>query len=450
MIGRYFYGLIAVAILVMSVSVTAFAQVGELRGHVVMQQADGQKVPLADAQIDVFRTDMKAKYNTKTNKKGEFIFAGLPFVGTYTIAASHPTAAPNFLPGIKAGRDQDYEITVTPGDGKRLTIEEIEKAGGTTPAASSSGGSAAPAKESAADKAKREELAKKNAEIEAGNKKITESNEVIARTFKGGNEALSAAGTLSKDKKSDEAVQKYTEAITQYDQGLAADPEQPAILTNKAVALKGRGVEKFNAAVRATNLDDAAKNAALQAAKDDFKAAAEASTKAVNMIKAMPVPTEAQEVSRYNANKYAAMLTQAESMRLYVSKGDPTQAEAGLAAYKDYLAVEMDPAKKAKAQLDMAQMLLDSGAADKALAEFKAILATQPDSPDANLGAGLALYASGEKEKFQEAANYLQHFVDVAPDTNPMKADAKAILAELKNTEKVTPEKIKPAPRKRP
>src|SRR5205085_1254229 len=298
MIGRYFYGLIAVAILVMSVSVTAFAQVGELRGHVVMQQADGQKVPLADAQIDVFRTDMKAKYNTKTNKKGEFIFAGLPFVGTYTIAASHPTAAPNFLPGIKAGRDQDYEITVTPGDGKRLTIEEIEKAGAAVPAASSSGGSAAPAKESAADKAKREELAKKNAEIEAGNKKITESNEVIARTFKGGNEALSAAGTLSKDKKSDEAVQKYTEAITQYDQGLAADPEQPAILTNKAVALKGRGVEKLNAAVRATSLDDAAKNAALQAAKDDFKAAAEASTKAVNMIKAMPVPTEAQEVSR--------------------------------------------------------------------------------------------------------------------------------------------------------
>src|SRR5205085_8847807 len=215
MIGRYFYGLIAVAILVMSVSVTAFAQVGELRGHVVMQQADGQKVPLADAQIDVFRTDMKAKYNTKTNKKGEFIFAGLPFVGTYIIAASHPTAAPNFLPGIKAGRDQDYEITVTPGDGKRLTIEEIEKAGAAAPT-SSSGGSAAPAKESAADKAKREELAKKNAEIEAGNKKISEANEVISRTFKAGNEALTAAGTLSRDKKHDEAIQKYTEAITQY------------------------------------------------------------------------------------------------------------------------------------------------------------------------------------------------------------------------------------------
>jgi len=450
MIGKYFYGLIAVAILVMSVSVTAFAQVGELRGHVVMQQADGQKVPLADAQIDVFRTDMKAKYNTKTNKKGEFVFAGLPFVGTYTVAASHPTAAPNFLPGVKAGRDVDYEITVTPGDGKKLTIEEIEKAGGTAPANPSAGGSAAPAKESAADKAKREELAKKNAEIEASNKKITEANEIIARSFKAGNEALTAAGLLSKDKKTDEAVQKYTEAVAQYDQGLTADPEQPAILTNKAVALKGRGVEKFNSAIRATNLDDAAKNAALQAAKDDFKAAAEASTKAVNMIKAQPAPADPQEVARYNANKYAAMLTQAESMRLYVSKGDPTQVEAGLAAYKDYLAVEIDPAKKAKAQLDMAQMLLDAGAADKALVEFKNILTTQPDSPEANLGAGLALYASGEKDKFQEAANYLQHFVEVAPDTNAMKDDAKAILAELKNTEKVTPEKIKPASRKRP
>jgi hypothetical protein len=43
----------------------------------------------------------------------------------------------------------------------------------------------------------------------------------------------------------------------------------------------------------------------------------------------------------------------------------------------------------------------------------------------------------------------LQHFVDVAPDTNSYKADAKAILAELKSTEKVVPEKT-PARRRRP
>jgi len=428
---------------------TTFAQVGELRGTVMMQQADGQKVPLADAQIDVFRTDMSAKYNTKTNKKGEFVFAGLPFVGTYTVAASHPTASPNFVPGVKAGREIPVEITVTPGSGKRLTFDEIKTAGGGTanpPAAT--GGSSGGTSESAADKAKREEMMKKNAEIEATNKKITESNEVIARTFKAGNEALQAAGAASKAKQSEDAIQKYTAAVAQYDEGLAADAEQPAILTNKAVALKGRGVERYNVAVKAS--DDAAKTSGLQAAKDDFKGAAEAANKAVTLIKAQTAPTDPNEVARYNANKYAAMLTNAESMRLFVSKADGTQADAGLAAFKDYLAVETDPAKKAKAQLDMAQMLLDAGAADKALAEFKAILATTPDSPEANLGAGLAVYATGDKAKFQEAANFLQRFVEVAPDSNPMKDDAKAILAELKNTENVTPEKTGRPGRRKP
>ena len=261
---------------------------------------------------------------------------------------------------------------------------------------------------------------------------------------------MQAASAASKANNSEEAVARYTAAVAQYDEGLAADPEQPAILTNKAVALKGRGVERFNSTVRSKTLDDAGKTAGLQAAKDDFKAAAETSAKAVTMMKALPAPTEAAELQRYNGNKYAAMLTQAESMRLYVSKADGTQADAGLAAYKDYIAVETDPAKKAKAQLDMAQMLLDAGASDKALAEFKAILAENPNSPEANLGAGLAVYATGDKAKFQEAANFLQKFVEVAPDTNPMKDDAKAILTELKNSENVTPEKTSKPARKKP
>lgn len=448
MIGKYFYGMLAVAVLIASASISASAQVAELRGKVVMEQADGQKVPLGEAQIDVYRTDIKGEYKTKTNKKGEFVFAGLPLVGTYTVLASHPTASPNWADGIRPGREL-VEITVKPGDGKRPTLDEIKGVGGgrANPAPPASGGSSGSG-ESAADKAKREEMIKKNAEIEASNKKITEANEIIARTFKAGNEFLNAASLASKSNATDDAIQKYTSAVAQYDEGLVADPEQPALLTNKAVALKGRGVEKFNSAVRSKSLDDAGRGAALQSAKDDFKASAESSTKAVTFIKAQTAPTDAAEAARYNANKYAAMLTNAEAMRLYVSKADPTQAEAGLAAFKDYLAVETDPAKKARGQLDMAQMLLDAGSADQALTEFKAILTTQPDSPEANLGAGLAVYATGDKTKYQEAANFLQRFVEVAPDSNPMKDDAKAILTELKNTEKVTPEKTKPAPKR--
>lgn len=442
---KHLIGVFAAAILIASAAATSMAQVGELRGHVYMQQANGDKVPLADAAIDVFRTDVSAKYVTKTNKKGEFVFAGLPFIGVYTIAASHPTARPNFVQGFKVGRDIPCEIIVTPGDGKRLTLDEIKTSVPSGPGAAGSSSSS----ESAADRAKREELLKKNAEIEASNRKITEANAIINRTFKAGNEALAAGSAASKASQSELAIQKYTEAITQYDEGLAADPEQPALLTNKAQALKGRGVERYNSAIRSTG-DEAAKNASLESARADFKAAAEASSKAVALIKAQTVPSDQAELARFNANKLAAMVINAETMRLFVSKVDGTQADAGLAAYRDYIAAEPDPARKAKAQLDAAQMLLDAGAPDKALAQFQSILTTQPDSPEANLGAGLALYATQDKAKFQDAANYLQHFVDVAPDTNPLKADAKAILQELKNTEKVVPEKTPPVRRKRP
>ena len=449
MIGKYFFGALAVAVLLVFASISAVAQVGELRGTVMMKQADGQKVPLADAQIDVFRTDIKGEYKTKTNKKGEWVFAGIPFVGTYVVAASHPTASPNFMPGVKAGRGVPVELEVTPGDGKRLTFEEIKNAGGASAApANTGGGSEKPSGgESDSDKAKREEMLKKNREIEESNKKITAANEVIARTFKAGNEALTAASAASKAQNNEQAIQKYTEALTQFDEGLAADAEQPAILTNKAVALKGRGVEKYNSAIRSKTLDDAGKTAALEGAKADFKAAAEASSKAVTLIKAQTVPTDPAELQRFNGNKYAAMLTQAEAMRLFVSKVDATKAAEGVTAFKDYIAIETDPAKKSKAQLDLAEMLLNSGAADKALAEYEAILAATPDNPDANLGAGLSLYAANDKAKFQDAANYLQKFVDKAPDGHPMKDDAKLILQQMKADANVTPEK-KPAPKK--
>ena len=445
MIRRYIFATIAATLVMAFAVITASAQVGELRGHVFMQQADGNKVPLADAQIDVFRTDVKGDYHTKTSKKGEFVFAGLPFVGEYTIVASHPTASPNWLSKFKVGRGVMADIIVTPGDGRRPTIEDLKNAPASSGAAA--GTKSGNSGESAEDRAKREELIRKNKEIEEKNKKITESNEVINRTFKAGNDALTAGSLASKNNNSAEAMQKYTEAVAQYDQGLAADAEQPALLTNKATALKARAIERFNQAIRSKNMDDAAKNAEYETAKNDFRAAAEASSKAVQIIKAVPTPTDPAELDRHNKNKYAAVATNAETMRLLVTKADPTKADDAVAAFRDYIALEPDAAKKAKAQLDVAQTLLDAGAADKALAEFKTILAAQPDNPDANLGAGLALYSTNDQAKFQEAANFIQHFVDVAPDSHQMKEPAKEILANLKNTEKIVPEKT--APRKK-
>lgn len=421
---------IATAVLVLS-AVVAPAQTGQLRGHVLLKQADGTSAKVADVVIDVYRTDMAGAYHTKTDKKGEFIFAGLPYIGKYVIAASLPSAAPGFQPNVKVGREIDFEIVLSPGDGRKLTLDDINKmmkAGGGDAAAPPTGG------ESADDKAKREELLKRNAEIEASNKKAENTNQIVGDAFKAGNAAL--------------AAKNYDEAAKQYDIGLAADPEQAALLTNKSAALKGRGVDKYNAAIQSK--DDAAKASGIEGSKADFKNAAESADKAVELIKKEPAATDPNDQKRHEANKYAALSVRAEAYRLYVTKGDATQADAGIVAFQEYIAVETDPAKKSKAQLDLAQMLLDAGAGDKAYAEYQKILATQPDDPDANLGAGLALFSTGDKAKYQEAANYLQRFVDKAPETHKFKNDAIAILKELKNTENVTPEKTTRPPRKRP
>lgn len=421
MLRRYLLILIA-AIALLSVSaVAALAQTGQMRGHVKLKQADGTVVPAADAIIDVYRTDIAGTFHTKTNKRGEWVFAGLPFVGTYTVAVSMPNARPDFQPGLKAGRDVDYEMVISPGDGRRLTFDEIKGATGKVTEGSSGGGS-----ESAADKAKREELIRKNEEIATQNKKSGEVNEVVGRTFKVGNEALKA--------------KNYDEAIKQYKEGLAADADQPALLTNLSVALKARGIDRFNAGITAKDA------VGTDAGKQDFRDAADAGNKAVELLKKAPATTDPAEQTKQTANRYFALAARSEGMRLFVTKVDQSQADAGLVAFQEYIAVETDPAKKKKAELDAAQMLLDAGQGEKALAEFRKILATNPDDPDANVGAGLSLFSIGEgdKTRFQEAANYLQHFVDVAPETHKFKADAKAILAELKNTEKVEPAKSTP------
>ena len=128
-------------------------------------------------------------------------------------------------------------------------------------------------------------------------------------------------------------------------------------------------------------------------------------------------------------------------MRLVATKVDQAQADAAVAAFQEYIAVETNPEKKAKAGTDMAQMLLDVGRSDQAFAEFQKILAANPENIDAVLGSGLALFQSGDKAKFQQAANYLQLFVDKAPDTHRLKASAKDALDYLKSQENVKPQK---------
>jgi len=59
----------------------AFAQTSQISGKVLGE--DGQ--PLKDALIKIDRTDIKGSYKVKSNKKGEYLHAGLP-LGQYTVS----------------------------------------------------------------------------------------------------------------------------------------------------------------------------------------------------------------------------------------------------------------------------------------------------------------------------------------------------------------------------
>ncbi|HKQ51737.1 MAG TPA: carboxypeptidase regulatory-like domain-containing protein [Pyrinomonadaceae bacterium] len=419
--NSFFITLVA-AVMLLLCNLSASAQTGQLFGEVTMQQADGTTVPAAGAQIDVIRLDVSGKYQTKTDKNGKFIFAGIPFIGTYAISASAPNAKPDVIGDVKAGREVNYKLTLTPGDGKRPTEDEVRALAKSGAGNAGSGGG-----ESEEDRKKRAELEAKNAEIMASNKKIEESNAIVARTAKAGYDFLIA--------------KRYDEAIAQFNEGIAADPThpgQPVLLTNKSVALANRGITRFNESVTAK--DDAGKVAGREAASKDWHEAVESAKKAYDFIKAQAAPTEPAALDRYNKSKYLALVALSDAYRL-LTKIDQTQAEPGFAAYQEYIAVETDPAKKLKAQVDAAEMLRVAGAWEKALAEFKKILEANPDNVDALRGAGLSLFLSPNKADYQEAANFLQRFVDKAPDTHPEKASAKEALDFLKTQENVKPEK---------
>ncbi len=121
MFRRYVSHSFACAILIFSTAVLVSAQTGQLFGKVVLKQADGKTAPAAGAAVLVYRTDMAGRYETKTNKSGNFIFAGVPFVGDYIVIVSNAGAKPTWIAGVKAGREVDYLVEMTPGDGRTFT-----------------------------------------------------------------------------------------------------------------------------------------------------------------------------------------------------------------------------------------------------------------------------------------------------------------------------------------
>lgn|GEM_PF-1110437 len=381
---------------------TASAQVGRIEGEVVNAET---KQPVPNVEVVIERTDIKGSYKPSIDKKGHFLHAGVPYVGTYVILVSAPGFAPQYLSGIRP-TGEPIKIDMNPGDGRKLTMEDVRKDLASAPAGRGGGGGQPKVSAEEAKKAK-EEYDK----AMAANEKAKAEHENMKKFFDQGRQLADA-----KD---------YTGAINAYSEAAKLDAEQSAIWGNLALAHHNRGITSLNESIKDPSKKDSA--------KEDFTASISAVDKTLAIIE--PDVANPAKAVQAKKNKSTYLKMKADSEAFLASRLGV--AEAGPASYADYLkAAELsdNPTDKTAFAIKGGVALRESGQFDKAnydkaVAAFQEILKSDPDNIEAFYNLGL-IFANEEKT-WQESANMFQKFVDRAPEADPRATEAKSIIGAL-------------------
>ncbi len=108
-----------------------------------------------------------------------------------------------------------------------------------------------------------------------------------------------------------------------------------------------------------------------------------------------------------NTTLNAALEARARAGALLVDYADRSLTAEAFAAYQEYLRVESDLEVRAQAQLHAADIMLRAYGNERVIEEYRKLNAAEPDNMDVIAILGLALYDSGIKSRFPEAARYL-------------------------------------------
>jgi tetratricopeptide (TPR) repeat protein len=386
-------------------AVSALAQTGRIEFDLKNDKGE----PIIGAKVEIVRTDIKGNYEAQGDKKGHYLHAGVPFVGRYTILISAPGFAPTYLSDVKP--DQPIStVTLNPGDGAKLTIEQVREA----QTAQKQGGGQ-----------KQMSEAEYKKQVEEYNKKKKEQEDYKARFEEMKKHYEAGQAALAKN--------DYAAAATEYREAVNLNPDpndvnQSLFLGNLAIALYNSGVTKING-----NQKDAA--------KQDFADSAQAADKAMTIVKTImgSDPTKANDAGmKKNLSIYTKSKGDANFI-LATKYGDAAAAETAAAIYKEAADVTDDPAQKKVLLLKRAHTYREAFKNDEAIAAYKEILQTDQGNIEALYWLGIA-YSANEKT-WQDSANTLQAFVDTAPDTDPRKAEAKAVIGELLKGNNIQPPK---------
>src|SRR5690349_15329171 len=104
------------------------AQTAAVTGNVTLKKADGSTAPVEGITVEAFRTDIKSSGpSSKTDKRGNFSFAGLQLGATFVLSFSGPGVKPTYFPGIKPGQSPAVKVEMEEGDGRKLTPDEVRQ-----------------------------------------------------------------------------------------------------------------------------------------------------------------------------------------------------------------------------------------------------------------------------------------------------------------------------------
>lgn len=401
MYRKLFFTLLLTFSLFVTGHIAVVAQTAPVRGEIKLKKADGTMVPVADAAVDVYRTDI-AKGTpppSKTNKKGEFSFVGFQLGQTFAIAVSGAGIGPKIEPGVKAGRE-NILIIVSEGDGRKLTEAEVREA--LTSAVNVPSGEL-----TAAQKKEQEELLKKNAEITEKNKKLQDGDAVAGKANTEGVAALKA--------------KNYDLAIAKFAEGVAAVPDfvgsTPVMLNGKLVSHKARGFDSYVEGAKSP--DATLRKSKYETANKDFDEGLAAFDQAMAVIKAAPAAADPAEQKTRSGLTLELLANALEVHRLKAVTGiDSSKTAQAAVIGEEYFSLEPDAVKKTAAKVTLGDIMRAAGEFDKAIATYKSVLETAPDNNEVMASLGLSLVALGtsvepaNKEQLQEGLNYMQKYAD--------------------------------------
>ena len=415
---------IGLALVLVLISTIVSAQSGQVEGNLKLKAADGSKKPIAGAVVDIYRTDIKGHWTVKTDKSGHYIILGLPLAGTYLFIASAAEAAPTYLNNVRISQMPVVDITLDPGDGSKLTLEQVQavlaqQKGAAGPPV---GGRPAPQP----DRAKLEAMQKEQEAKGQEAKELQSNFDQAIKHFNTGTE-LKGAGN-------------YQAALTEFEQSASVD-----ITKNKAFIEVGH---RSNAQIAETLYQMAAdlfNKKDREGAKPLFKRSVASANKAIEIASnAAEEPNVKNDLITY----YSIL---EKSTRVLVENfGEVALVDDTAKSLQK--AEELDTTNALKWQVYRGNLYRSGGRTEEAVEIYKKVLAVDPNNLDALYNLGLALLGATEKEKIQQSVNALAEFVSKAPATDKRVADAKATIDAIKNQFNVEAEKPEKAParRKRP